>query len=440
MISRQISPLMLRPTGSILALLTVGAVGLFAAETQGSAGDPIARVQRLLDRGAVELTFDARWGYLPSLLETLNIPTSSQVLVFSKTSAQFRRISPRAPRAIYFNDDVYVGWVQGGPFVEISAADPNGGGVFYTLDQRRVENPRFAKNAGECSQCHESGRTLRIPGHLTRSVYPDSGGTPFFELGTIDVDHTTDISSRFGGWYVTGTVGRLTHRGNATVDEPSQFLHLETGPASAVTDLSGRFDVKRYLTPHSDIVAHLVLGHQTQMHNYIALANIEARKALAYRKEMIRLFGESSEDLEASVRRRIEGPSEKLLRHLLFVDEAPLRGRVRGTTSFAVDFQKPGPRDAEGRSLRDLDLNRRLFRYPCSFLIYSESFQALPERVREYVFARLDEVLSGRDRSRDFALLSDEDRGAIREILIETLPEAKQHWAGGEGAVTTAEP
>ena len=412
----------------LLAMWLTGA-GVFAAEKATAAADPLVRLQRRLDRGEVELTFDARWGCLPSLLEALKIPTSSQVLVFSKTSAQFRRISPTAPRAIYFNDEVYVGWVRGGPFVEISAADPKGGGVFYTLDQKKTEAPRLIKDRGECLSCHESGRTLRIPGHLTRSVYPGADGTPFFELGTIDVDQTTDISSRFGGWYVTGTVGGLTHRGNATMDAAEKFPHLEAGPASAVTDLSGNFEVKRYLTPHSDIVAHLVLGHQTQMHNYIALASIETRKALAYRKEMLRLFGETSEDLEASVRRRIEGPSEKLLRHLLFVDEAPLRGAVRGTTSFAEDFQKTGLRDEQGRSLRDLDLDRRLFRYPCSFLIYSEGFRALPETVREYVFARLDEILSGRDQSRDFALLSDEDRRAIREILMETLPQARRSWA-----------
>lgn len=433
MTSHQISYNILRTAIFLLLPLMAGVPGLFAAEKATVAADPIVRLQRLLDRNEVDLTFDARWGYLPSLLKALKIPTSSQVLVFSKTSAQFRRISPTVPRAIYFNDEVYVGWVRGGPFVEISAADPKDGAVCYTLDQKQTEAPRLIKDRGECLQCHESGRTLRIPGHLTRSVYPGADGTPFFELGTIDVDQTTDISSRFGGWYVTGTVGRLTHRGNATVEAAEKFLHLETGPASAVTDLSGNFDVERYLTPHSDIVAHLVLGHQTQMHNYIAPASIETRKAPAYRREMLRLFGETSEDLEASVRRRIEGPSEKLPRHLLFVDEAPLRGRVRGTTSFAEDFEKTGLRDGLGRSLRELDLDRQLLRYPCSFLIYSEGFRELPEPVRQYVFARLDEVLSGRDRSRDFASLSDEDRRAIREILMKTLPEATAVWTTRAG-------
>ena len=416
----------MRPAVWAVCVAVAAAAVSVAAEAPETRTDPISRLQVLIDRAEVELRNDSKWGYLPSLLEALDIPRSSQVLVFSKTSAQFHFISPQSPRALYFNDDVYVGWVRGAPFLEISAADPGAGGIFYTLDQRPTERPRFSRDRGECLQCHESGRTLRIPGHLTRSVYAGPDGIPYYSLGTVDVDQTTNLSKRFGGWYVTGTVGEMTHRGNATASSAEVAAELDAGPESAVTDLSGYFEVSNYLTPHSDIVAHLVLTHQTQMHNHIALAKIEARKALDYRTEMIRLFGASSEQLDSSVRRRIESPSEKLVRHLLFFAEAPLEGSARGTTSFAREFQQQGRRDSKGRSLRDLDLTRRLFRYPCSYLIYSEAFADLPDEVKQYTYRRLRQILTSREGGDEFHHLSQGDRTAIAEILRDTLPEVAE--------------
>ena len=420
------------PSAQSLAVFLLGFIVIssgFAQLAPETGADGIARLQSRIDRDEVKLDYDAQWGYLPSLLEALKIPRSSQLLVFSKTSAQFRLIRPSSPRALYFNDDIYVGWVRGSHFMELSAADPAGGGVFYTLRQEPSKKPRFVPDNGACLQCHESGRTLGIPGHLTRSVYPSSDGTPYYHLGTTDVDVTTPISERFGGWYVTGTASG-THRGNATLASPSQAPEFEEGSDATVTDLGDHFSVEAYLTPHSDIVAHLVLAHQTQIHNHIALANLEARKALAYRDDMTRILGEPSEDLLASVRRRIEGPSESLVRHLLLSGEAPLPGPVEGNTSFADDFEQRGPRDSKGRSLRSLDLTSRLFRYPCSFLIYSDAFGALPRQVKSYVYGRLKEILDGHDESEQFSHLSGDDRLAIQAILRDTLPEAAAYWSG----------
>jgi len=415
----------------LLALLFAASPQVSLAEGTESAlskAGPIARLQQRVNAGEVELEFDPRHGYLPSLLKALKIPVSSQTLVFSKTSAQFRLISPEKPRALYFNDDVYVGWVQNAPFVEISAADPNGGGVFFKLDQVKKEKPRFERGGGECLECHESVRTLRIPGHLTRSVYPAPDGHAHLSQGSTDVDQSTPIEKRWGGWYVTGKIEGAVHRGNATIEEASQAPQLDAGPGAGRTDLSELFGVEPYLSPHSDIVAHLVLAHQTQMHNHIARTAMETRKTLDYMEERARLFGGNDEHAWASARRRIENPSEDLLRYMLFADEAPLPGPVEGTSSFAEEFQKLGPHDSQGRSLRDLDLNTRMFRYPCSYLIYSEAFLNLPEMPREYIYRRLFEVLSGKDQSEDFAHLSVEDRTAIRRILEETHPEIPRYW------------
>ena len=388
---------------------------LLAVVATAPAADPVQRLQAKIESGEARLEFHPRYGWLPSVLEALEIPVSSQSLVFSKTSAQARLISPRSPRALYFNDDVYVGWVRGGPILEVSAADPAGGGVFYTLDQDPGRKPRFQRDSGQCLQCHESGRTQGIPGHLTRSLPTDSSGLPHFGAGSIDVDDTTAFAERFGGWYVTGTHPNMTHRGNVTTEDPSG----EIEPRS-LTRLDGLFDVESYLRPDSDVVAQLVLAHQTQMHNAIALANLNARSALDYREEMYRVFGERSESVEASVDRRLRRAADTVVRYLLFADQTTFQGPIRGTSPFAKEFQARGKRDARGRSLRDLDLETRLFRYPCSFLIHSEAFQSLPDEVLALVFQRLDAILAGQEAA-PFARLTDEDRRAIREILDATL-------------------
>lgn len=377
------------------------------------ASDPVSRLNQRLEAGQATLEFDAKWGYLQSLLGELDIPLSSQLLVFSKTSAQFRWINPRNPRAIYFNDDTYVGWVPGAPLLEISTAVSGGTAAFYTLRQRRSTSPRLVRDHGSCLQCHESRRTLGVPGHLTRSVYPALDGLPHFGHGTVDTDHKTAISERWGGWFVTGQIP-LTHRGNATGPEDS-FAEFAAGLLGRPYDRF--FNPAKYPTPYSDVVAHLVLAHQTRVHNAIAKAGHEAHAAMSYRAEMTTLFGEPSASLLASVKRRIEGPAEQLVRDLLLSGEAPLKGPIKGDSGFAEEFQSVGNRDRSGRSLRDLDLESRLFRHSCSHLIRSPAFEALPERVRRYVERRIAEILDGADDSGQFGHLDDSDRASLRSLL-----------------------
>ena len=266
---------------------------------------------------------------------------------------------------------------------------------------------------GSCLQCHESARTLGVPGHLTRSVYPAPDGLPHFSQGTVNVDHRTPIGARWGGWFVSGHVG-MSHRGNAVGPE-DRYAEFESG---LLTRPPGEFFQRGvYLTPHSDVVAHMVLAHQTRVHNAIAKAGHEALTALAYREEMERLFGPASESLLASVKRRIEGPAEQLVRDLLLAGEAPLEAPVKGTSGFAEEFQRRGFRDARGRSLRDLDLQSRLFRYPCSYLIRSRAYAALPERVRAYVELRINEMLNRPASGDGFEHLTRADREAIRQLI-----------------------
>jgi hypothetical protein len=365
------------------------------------------------------------------VLEQLKVPISSQVLVFSKTSFQRSRIAPESPRALYFNDDVYVGFVQGGEVLEFSAVDPELGGTFYLLEQAKTPAPVILRQTHDCLQCHASGKTQDVPGHLVRSVYPEETGQPAFNAGTFNTSHESPMQERWGGWYVTGTHGKQTHMGNVLVSDRAHPEQLDTKAGANVTDLSGKFDTSAYLTSKSDIVALMVLEHQVKMHNLITLANYQAKIAIHYARAINKALGEPENTISESTARRFQGPAEELVKYMLFVDEAELNDPVRGITSFTSDFSARGPRDREGRSLRDFDLNKRLFTYPCSYLIYSKSFDALPGPVRDHVYRRLWEVLTGQDQSPTYARRTAAERKAILEILRETKTGLPEYWKEG---------
>jgi len=423
---------------SAVSLATIGVVAqqqphaadhAAIAYATSTPADRIARLQASIDAGAASLEFDPQRGYLPSLLRALEIPVSSQGLVFSRTSLQVDRIAPWTPRAVYFSDDAYVGWVQEGPIMEIATVDPKLGAVFYTLRQEQAARPVFERQGRTCLQCHDSSSTTGgVPGLIMRSVFPDRYGYVVPSDQGVTTDRTP-LADRWGGWYVTGNLGNQPHMGNIAaplvgheIANPAAYLtKLRAEPSRPVADLSERFDPAPYLTPHSDAVALMVLAHQASIHNLITAATYEARRA-EYDDQMAgsaRVDGAVSE----GARVRIETAGERLVRAMLFVKEAPLAQPVSGTSGFAAEFARRGTRDQKGRSLRDLDLTRRLFRYPLSYLIYSESFDAMPAPVRTYVYRRLREVLSGQDDRTEFAHLSPADRDAVREILEETKPE-----------------
>ncbi|MCP4174450.1 MAG: hypothetical protein GY758_27180, partial [Fuerstiella sp.] len=356
-----------------------------------------------------------------------------QMLVFSKTSLQLRRITPRTPRAIYFADDIYVGYCQSGDVLEISAVDPQLGSVFYTLNQEQTETPRFDRRNDNCIVCHASSRTRGVPGHVVRSLYVDAGGQPMFSAGSRTVDHTTPIKDRWGGWYVTGTHGDQSHVGNLIVRTKRVPDQVDNSQGQNVLDLQDRFNVDRYISPHSDIVALMVMEHQTLVHNCLTKANFATRQALHYEKTMNGILDYGEDNRLDSTVRRIANAGDDLIEAILMVDEAPLTSPVKGTSGYTDVFTKNGERDSQGRSLRDFDLSQRMFRYPCSYLVYSESFNKLPKPVYDYVWQQLGKILSGEDSSEKFNHLSKTDRKAIAEILRDTKPTLPAHWATPPG-------
>ena len=379
--------------------------------------DPVAALNRRLQSGAVTLKFDQANGYLRSLLDALAVPMESQSLVFSKTSFQAEKINYRNPRAVYFNDTVSVGWVRGGDILEVAAQDPTQGVIFYALDQKDARSPTLKRN-NDCLACHLSWNTLGVPGLMIESVHPLPDDISYVNGYT--TVHASPLEQRWGGWWVTGNHGGVKHMGNIPVMPVDKGKSRLASPTRVLATLEGQFDLAGYPTPYSDVVAQMVLAHQVRMTNMITRAGWEARLAAAA----------PGADATARVR---EAASE-LVDYLLFVDEAPFVGAMQGSSGFAEWFATQGPHDAQGRSLREFDLRRRLFKYPCSYMIYTPAFDALPAAAKEAVYTRMWEVLSGRETRQPWASrLSAADRQAILQILRTTkkdLPAYMQPLRG----------
>jgi len=399
----------------------------------------VSRLQQRLAAGNASLEYDARMGWLPSVLRELSIDRSSQMLVFSKTSLQRSRIAPETPRALYFNDEVYVGYCHNGDVIEITAADPQLGAVFYTVDQNEPAVPTLARQGDNCLICHaSSAHTGGVPGHVVRSVFADAGGFPLLSEGSFRIDQKSPLKERWGGWYVTGTHGDAEHLGNLIIRDKTRPATIPTENLNLV-DITGRLDTSAYLTPHSDIVALMVMEHQTAMHNKLTSANFATKRALWDEKVLDDAFGDGADEHRESTIRRINNAAEPVVEYLLFSGEAELSGRISGTSGYAESFAAEGPRDAKGRSLRDLDLEIRLFKYPCSYLIYSPAFDGLPGPVRDRVYLRLHEILTGKDKSEKFTHLTPSDRRAILDILLATKQGLPEYWRQSGGEVTTAD-
>lgn len=371
----------------------------------GRRTDAVAALIERVERGEVRLDYHPERGYLESLLAALDIDPSSQTLVYSQTSLQSTLISPRRPRAIYFNDEVYVAFVQRGP-LEIGSVDPQLGPVFYLLD-RADSAPRFSAELGRCMACHDSYSLSGggAPRFIVGSGYTGTTGQLVSHEGWILISDRTPLKSRWGGWYVTGQHGDQVHLGNMVIKSLADFEQLEELRIGNRDTLDGLVDVQPYLTDKSDIVALLVLQHQADVQNLITRLSYDARTPAENQAELV------------------AETTDRLLRMMLFVDAVEYTAPISGHPAFQAQFARRAVRDSAGRSLRDFDLSRRLFRYPLSYLIYSRAFDALPAETKRGFYARLDAVLTGVDTSADFAHLSAEDRAAVREILRETKPD-----------------
>jgi hypothetical protein len=374
----------------------------------------VTRLNQKIQDGGVRLAFEGRSGYLRTALAALEIPVDSQMLVFSQTSLQAQRISPANPRALFFTDRVVLGWVRDGDVLEVAAPDAVQGIVFYTLDQRAAELPQF-KRAFTCLGCHAGGDTLGVPGLLMFSTTPADAQSV---ARSVTMDHRSRLEERWGGWFVTGSSGSARHLGN-------MVTALDGRPSRELSSVDGLFDADGYRSRFSDIAALLVFSHQTHMTNLLTRAGWEARAAdPMLHPPYVAAAGENVRIAEV-----MRGIANEVVDYLLFIDEAPLPNQLRSSSGFAERFSEGGPQDARGRSLYQLDLGRRLMKYPCSYLIYSPTFDALPPAVKEPIFQRMWQVLSGQEQEARYRSgLSLPERKAIVEILRETKKDLPAYF------------
>ena len=381
----------------------------------------ITRLKQAMQDGDVKLAFHPTRGYLDSILSALQIPVNSQALVFSKTSLQLRPINPTTPRALYFNDSVYVGWVPGGDRLEFIASDPTLGSVFYSLPQTAA-SARLVRDKGECLQCHANRRTHEVPGPLVRSLYTSASGQPVYNFGNFLSDHSSPLHERWGGYYVTGTHGKMLHMGNMFVSRDDDVDNIDFSQGANRLSLPRNVNEKLYPTKTSDIVALMVLEHQTQMQNLLSKAIYEERRAEHYDA----VFGLNQNGGSDFTKRRIQRVVTELVDYLFFVDEFALTSPITGTSMFARDFSKREPQTKSGQSLYQFDLNTRMFKHPLSYMVYTDTFKALGPKTTAALHRQINQILTGSisttNESR-FNHLTPEIRASIRQILTETHPE-----------------
>lgn len=400
--------------------------------------DPVAKIKKRIEAG--EQVFQPGTGkeLLAQMLKMLDVPVESQVLVYSKTSAQNAKISPERPRAIYFSDEAYVGWVQNGN-IEITTFDPKLGAIFYLVDISETtagKQPKFNRNAN-CLTCHAGGPTREVPGPLVRSVSAGPTGMPEFSAGTFFVGDDTPLENRWGGWYVTGESGDQIHRGNtiALIDRDSDDGDIVLEPVISdplnLESLDEVINTEPYLHGgRSDIVALMVLEHQVATQNAILQGSYEARRAIHRSRSLRRELGEKNPNaLSETTRTLLEHQADRIVRRLLFADEFQMVDNgVEGDDSFQTAFAKNQRESSEGRSLKDFRLYERIFKYRCSYLIYSSVFDNQPVPLREAVYRRLHQVLSAPITPQGYEYLSESERKRIFQILVETKEGLPKYW------------
>lgn len=423
------------PPGGFCALVLAGVVGAaFAAETPfepwKSSQDPVARLWQRAQGGSLKLDTSSPQAFLKQVLTELDVPVASQVMVFSKTSLQNALISPLTPRVIYFSEEAYVGWCQGG-VLELIGVDPVQGPQFYTLSYpySKGERPQL-ETSEQCMNCHEGSRTNGVKGMLVRSVYTAQDGQPILSEGSFLSGHESPLGERWGGWYVTGRHGKESHMGNVIAQETATGVTLDRTRGANVTSLEKFISTRPYLTNTSDIVALMVLEHQCTMHNLLTDAAKSTREAMARQHDLQKAFGETVTDVpQGSAASVIRSQAEKLVRHMLFSEEYALKDDgVEGSAAFQEAFRRNRVETREGRSLKDFQLLTRLFKNRCSYMIYSKAFDALPPQVKSEFYTQLHRVLSGENAAKEYEHLTSSERANIREILVETKPDAAAAW------------
>jgi hypothetical protein len=371
--------------------------------------DRFSKLKEELKAGRVTIDTSSERAALDGLLRALEIPASSQTLVYSTTSLQKGLIQARSPRALYFNDDTYLGYVSGGR-MEVASLDPALGSIFYSIERVRPGRPLRAERERNCMNCHAPDYLGNIPALVLESVVPETTGGGGKVFRHEQSGHGVAFGERFGGWYVTGDAGFAKHWGNQIIE------YGREGRYERVIAVGELFDIASYPVATSDLLAHLLHEHQVGFVNRVLVGTYRTRELL-----------DSVQGRVEEVSGQLDELARGIVRYSLFADEVPLpAGGIVGDAAFKSDFLASRRRSASGASLKDFDLRTRLLRYRCSYKIYSPIFAGIPVPLKERVLRLLVRALEGTEP--EFAYLPEEERRGIRAILRETLPEMSLAW------------
>lgn len=369
--------------------------------SKATPNDAVARLQRRVESG--ELIFkETGRELLVAVLKACEVPVESQTLVFTKTSLQKSLIGPATPRALYFSETVYVGWVPGG-LIEVAAMDPQLGPVFYQFKANAAPGERtgFVRDAS-CLLCHGYFFIRDVPSLLALTVLPDSKGDMLPRSDFDLVDDAIRFEKRWGGWYVTGYTGKPNHRGNAFGSGEGKEALVPPND-SRPSELSEFFDASPYPGATSDMATLLILEHQMATTNSLTRVGQNVRLG------------------------KFATPTD-VVDHLLFRKAATLPEGILPNESFLKVFMADAKRSSRGEALKDLRLNGRLFQNRCSYLIYSEAFAALPGGMKARIYDVLYQALHDNDPTSRYGYLEAEEKKRIYRILLETHSEARKHF------------
>jgi hypothetical protein len=390
--------------------------------------NPVFRLNERIKSGEVKLDYEGEHGYLESLLKALNINPASQMLVFSKTSLQHPHINAKTPRAIYFNDDTYIGWVQGTHLVEVTTTDDKLGPVYYLFHNTPNVEDHMERETHACLNCHDTYGNMGggVPDLLASSSIISKGGIRLTEkFWTKEVNDTVPLDDRWGGWYVTGHSGDQHHMGNILIDDLSHMPSLDAVRHENIDTLDqlNYLDTSHYLEPTSDIVALLVLEHQLTVVNELTYIKFKAPVVLQRMHLADAVNAPSWDALPPQAQKVLRRMLDDLVKRMLFVGATEYKDQVSGSKQYADWFEAQGPKDDQGRSLRDFDLKTKLFKHPVSFLIYSSDFNTLPAYARDYVYRQLADILEGHNHDQTYAFIPDQERKTAIQILVDTKPD-----------------
>ncbi|MBK8094005.1 MAG: hypothetical protein IPK32_19045 [Verrucomicrobiaceae bacterium] len=375
--------------------------------------DRFAELLQRVEKGEVTLDTTDDQSMLRSLLTALKIPVSSQLLLFSASSLHSEIINPRNPRALFFNEDTYVGYVPGG-VLEVAAADPERGPIFYVFDRMQPGGPMPRLERGtKCFNCHGGVATKGLPGLIAESLLVSQAGSSLETYRRDEQGHHIPLENRFGGWHLTGGHHISGHRANV-------YGLTRNGRTEKQDVIPGQtWALEKHLLPTSDILPHLIHEHQIGFENRLVRGIYTVRQLKHERKGML-----GNTELT-----EIDTWAQEFARYVLFADEAkfPSSG-IQGDSVYAKAFQEDRRASKRGLALKDLDMKTRIFKHRCSYMLYTDTWKHAPKELKDRVYFRMAEGLRDAQPNPALAHLSIEERRAIREILKDTMTDLPAWW------------